>query len=46
MPARIAVVHDEPAFVDEVTAALRIAGYDTVGFTDPMGGFYSDTFSR
>jgi DNA-binding NtrC family response regulator len=36
MPARIVVVHDDPAFVDEATAALRISGYDVAGFTDPM----------
>jgi DNA-binding NtrC family response regulator len=36
MPACIVVVHDDPKFVDQLTAALSIAGYDVAAFVDPM----------
>jgi DNA-binding response OmpR family regulator len=36
MPARIAVVHDEPEFVDRATSALVLAGYELAAFTDPL----------
>jgi DNA-binding NtrC family response regulator len=36
MPARIVVVYDEPACLDEAVSALSLAGHDPVGFTDTM----------
>ena len=36
MPARIVVVHDEPEFTDAVVSALLHAGWEAVGFLDPM----------
>ncbi len=36
MPARIVVVHDEAEFTDEVVSALLHAGWEAVGFLDPM----------
>jgi DNA-binding NtrC family response regulator len=39
MPARIVIVHDEPIFVDPLTAAITSAGYDVAIFTDPNLGW-------
>lgn len=36
MPARIVLVHDDPAFVGPALARLRAAGYDVIGFLDSM----------
>jgi DNA-binding NtrC family response regulator len=36
MPASIVIVHDDLDFVDQLTMALRLAGYDVVSFVDPM----------
>jgi len=36
MPARIVVVYDEPALLEEAVSALGLAGHDPVGFTDTM----------
>src|ERR1700759_2524669 len=36
MPARIVVVHDDAEFLDQVVAALRLAGYDVASFIDPL----------
>jgi DNA-binding NtrC family response regulator len=36
LSAHIAIVHDEPAFLDRATVALRHAGFDVVAFTDPI----------
>jgi CheY-like chemotaxis protein len=39
MPARVVVVHDEPEFVDELLAALNLAGHGVVAFTDPLAAW-------
>jgi DNA-binding NtrC family response regulator len=39
MPARVVVVHDEPGFVDELMAALKLAGHQVVAFTDPLAAW-------
>ena len=36
MPAKIAIVHDEPEFVDAALAALRGAGYDAIAIMDSL----------
>jgi DNA-binding NtrC family response regulator len=36
MPGSVAIVHDEPAFLAQATAALRRAGFDVIVFSDPM----------
>lgn len=36
MSKSVVVVHDDMAFSEQVSAALRSAGYDVVGFSDPM----------
>ena len=36
MPARIVLVHDDPAFVGPALARLRAAGYDVIAFRDSM----------
>jgi DNA-binding response OmpR family regulator len=36
MPASVVVVHDDPDFVDQLTVALSLAGYDVISFVDPM----------
>jgi DNA-binding NtrC family response regulator len=36
MPARVVIVHDDPAFLDPAVAALRLAGYDVAAFSDSM----------
>jgi DNA-binding NtrC family response regulator len=38
MPVRIVIVHDEPDFVNPLTAALRLAGHDVATFMDPTAG--------
>lgn len=35
MAARVVVVHDDRAFLDALTAALRDAGYEVEGLRDP-----------
>lgn len=35
LPANIIMVHDDPGFVDEAAAALRLAEHDIVTFADP-----------
>jgi DNA-binding NtrC family response regulator len=39
MPDRIVIVHDEPDFVDSLTAALKSAGHDVATFMDPEVGW-------
>jgi DNA-binding response OmpR family regulator len=39
MPARVVVVHDEPEFVDELVAALNLAGYQVAVFPDPIAAW-------
>src|ERR1700761_4099317 len=39
MPARVVVVHDEPSFVDELMAALNLAGHRAVAFPDPLAAW-------
>ncbi len=36
MPAPVIVVHNYPEIRDAAVAALRAAGYETIGFDDPM----------
>src|SRR6266404_6483909 len=36
MPGNIIMVHDDPRFIEEATAALRSAGHDIATFGDPM----------
>jgi DNA-binding NtrC family response regulator len=36
MPACVVLVHDELEFVDQLTEALSLAGYDVATFVDPM----------
>jgi DNA-binding NtrC family response regulator len=36
MPANIILVHDDPEFIDEAAAALRLAGHKVVAFQEPM----------
>jgi DNA-binding NtrC family response regulator len=36
MGTGIIVVHDDPAFVDQVAAGLRTAGHDVTTFSDPL----------
>jgi DNA-binding NtrC family response regulator len=36
LSASIVIVHDEPVFLDQATAALRHAGFDVVAFADPI----------
>ena len=36
MSACIAIVHDEPTFLDQAAAALRRAAFEVVAFADPM----------
>ena len=36
MPARVVLVHDETEFVDELIAALTLAGHQVATFTDPL----------
>lgn len=36
MPARIVVVHNDLLFVDELVAALNLAGHEVAAFTDPL----------
>jgi DNA-binding NtrC family response regulator len=36
MPGRIVIVHDEPEFLNEATAALRHVGHDVAAFDDPF----------
>jgi DNA-binding NtrC family response regulator len=36
LSANIAIVHDEPAFLDRATAALRRAGFNVAPFADPI----------
>jgi DNA-binding NtrC family response regulator len=36
MPARVVVVHDEPEFVDELVAALNLAGHQVAVFDNPL----------
>jgi DNA-binding NtrC family response regulator len=36
MPGRVVVVHEEPEFNDQTSAALRRAGYEVVAFLDPV----------
>lgn len=39
MPARVVVVGDEPEFVDELVAALNLAGHEVARFTDPLAAW-------
>jgi DNA-binding NtrC family response regulator len=39
MPARVVVVHDEPAFSDELVAALTLRGHEVAAFVDPMAAW-------
>jgi hypothetical protein len=34
--AYVVVVHEEPRFVDQVTAEIGLAGYEAVAFTEPV----------
>lgn len=36
MPPRVVLVHDDPRFVREATAALRAATIEVAAFTDPL----------
>jgi DNA-binding response OmpR family regulator len=36
MPLQIMVVHDDPAYREAVSRALREAGYDATAFPDPL----------
>jgi len=36
MPAQVVVVHSEPAFRDDLVAALRIRGHEVAAFVDPI----------
>ena len=36
MPGHIAVVHDDPAFIERVLTALTAAGYDVAAFMNTM----------
>ena len=36
MPARVVVVHDDPAFVEQLVSALRAAGHEVAAFADPL----------
>ena len=36
MSARVAVIHNDPVFLEAATAALRDAGHDVVAFADPI----------
>ena len=36
MSARIAVVHDDPDFLDALSEGLRFAGHDVATFADPF----------
>jgi DNA-binding NtrC family response regulator len=46
MPTSIVVVHDEPEFVEQLTAALSLAGYDVFSFVDPMAALEAFDASR
>jgi len=35
MPGSVIMVHDDPSFVEEAAAALKLAGQDVVTFGDP-----------
>jgi len=39
MPARIVVVHDDPAYVDELARLLRRDGHDVATFPDPLAAW-------
>jgi DNA-binding NtrC family response regulator len=39
MPARVVVVHDEPRFLEEVAADLRLAGCQVATFADPIAAW-------
>ena len=39
--AYVFVVHEEPRFVDQVTAELSLAGYEIVAFTGPVLAMYA-----
>jgi DNA-binding NtrC family response regulator len=41
MPARIVVIHDEPAFLDLLSAALMLAGHDVATFPDPLAAWHA-----
>jgi hypothetical protein len=36
MPARIAVIHDQPEFADRLVSALRLAGHDAAEITETV----------
>lgn len=36
MPAHIILVHDDPEFIEEATAALKSAGHDVLTLRDPI----------
>jgi DNA-binding NtrC family response regulator len=39
MPASVVIVHDDPAFLEEASFALRQVGHDVVTFVDPLIAF-------
>jgi DNA-binding NtrC family response regulator len=39
MPARVVVVHDEPGFVNELVAALKLAGHEVAVFADALAAW-------
>jgi CheY-like chemotaxis protein len=39
MPARVVVVHDEPGFVEELVAALNLAGHQVAAYADPLAAW-------
>ena len=36
MPGRIVIVHDDPAFVDQIATALKLGGHRVATFIDPL----------
>jgi DNA-binding NtrC family response regulator len=46
MPASVVLVHDDLDFVDQLTVALRLAGYDVISFVDPMAALNALDTSR